>query len=373
MNILNDEKRKLILIVDDIPDNLRVLGNIIKEEGYKIAIASNGRQALTIVNSILPDLILLDVSMPEMDGLEVCRRIKDDPKIADIPVIFLTARTDSEDVLKGFEAGGVDYIPKPFKQKELLARIRTQLEIRSNRTKLLEDAKQLKELIATKDKFFSIIAHDLKSPFHALLGLSEVLKEDMDVLSKDEMKKYANMIYNSAAEAFKLLENLLNWSRMQTGKMEYNPFRYEVIHSVTSAVSLLTGTAESKGIQLSHSVEGGVFVHADKNMIDTVVRNIVSNSIKFSMPGNYVKVSSSMLNENVLIKIEDNGIGMKEEVKNNLFALDKGHSSLGTQNERGTGLGLILCRDMIEMHKGKIWVDSEPGKGTTVYFTLPVA
>jgi len=168
----------LILIVDDLAENLSILGNILRIEGYQLAIANNGKQAINIAASRKPELILLDVAMPEMDGLTACRELKSREETKDIPVIFLTARTDTEDVIKGFEAGAVDYILKPFKATELLARVSTQIEVKQSRDLIVRQKTELAELLATKDKLFSIVSHDLRSPFAGLLTLATMLVED---------------------------------------------------------------------------------------------------------------------------------------------------------------------------------------------------
>ena len=218
----DDTKESKILIVDDVPKNIQLAGSILQRQDYNIFFANNGETALNLAQTNAFDLILLDIMMPGMDGFEVCEQLKKDPNTREIPVIFLTAKTDTESTIKGFDIGAVDYVTKPFNEKELLARVRTHLELRAAR-------ESLREANVTKDKFFSIIAHDMKNPFNALLGLSKLLLNNFDVFDEDKKKYFIQNIYQSSDQGYKLLENLLDWSRMQTGKMVCQP---ALIHDI---------------------------------------------------------------------------------------------------------------------------------------------
>ena len=193
---LINEYKPLILIVDDIPKNLQVLSSILSFEGYQISFASSGSQALNIIETSLPDLILLDIMMPIMDGYEVCKILKSNPRTKDIPIIFLTGKVEAEDIVHGLKIGAVDYITKPFNSAELLSRVHTHIELKLSRDAIVkynyeleESKKQLLELNASKDKFFSIIAHDLRSPFTGFIGLSQLLSEEYDSINKEELSK----------------------------------------------------------------------------------------------------------------------------------------------------------------------------------------
>ena len=368
------DKQPLILLVDDIVENLKVLGNIFKNEGFQIAIASNGEAAISIARSKLPDLILLDVQMPGMDGFEVCKTLKSDVLTKDIPILFLTAKTESEDIIKGFELGAVDYITKPFNNNELLARVRTHTELQLTKRKLENSNKELKNLVATKDKFFSIIAHDLRSPFIALLGFSEIIKDDFKDLSEASLLEYINIIYVTANDTYKLLDNLLQWSRIQLGKMDFAPEAFNLKKSVDQICHLLNLQSSQKDITLINSMPEDTVIYADNNMLDTIIRNIISNAIKFSTNGSSVVIgingSKSSPNDSV-IYIKDKGKGIPYQDQNKLFKLDINYSTTGTNKEKGTGLGLILCKEMIEKHNGKIWFESVPDEGTTFFISLP--
>jgi len=353
-----------ILIVDDVPNNIKIAANILQRDEYKFFFATNGSGALDKVKSNKVDLILLDVMMPEMDGFEVCKQVRNDPATQDVPIIFLTAKTDTESIVKGFELGATDYVTKPFNGAELLARVKTHLALQRAK-------EELKELNATKDKFFSIIAHDLRSPFTPLIGFTEVIIEDIDRYSKDDIKKIVGELKTSAETVFALLENLLAWSRLQRGIMEYAPKDTALEEIVAYNVFLFQPGADQKQITLRNLVQENTTVYADYNMISTVMRNLISNALKFTETDGTIEVSAKKDEQSVVIAVSDTGTGMSNKVVSELFRIDVKYSNIGTAGEKGTGLGLILCKELVEKNGGKIWVESEVGKGSTFRFTLP--
>ncbi|MFZ1289467.1 MAG: PAS domain S-box protein [Melioribacteraceae bacterium] len=237
---------------------------------------------------------------------------------------------------------------------------------------LWDSETRLKELNASKDKFFSIISHDLRSPFTSIIGFAEVMVEDLDNLSKDEIKEFTNSIYKSSKNVQNLLENLLQWSRIQTGRIEFNPINFEINNLINDVMALYQVNAARKKITLVNLVEKQIKVNADKFMIDTVLRNLISNSIKFTPQGGNIKINAEDLgNDNITISISDSGVGIKEEIIDKLFKIDSHITTRGTEKEKGTGLGLILCKEFIEKHNGKIWVESKIEQGSKFKFTLP--
>ncbi|RJP63985.1 MAG: PAS domain S-box protein [Ignavibacteriales bacterium] len=242
--------------------------------------------------------------------------------------------------------------------------------------KLMEEALKesettLRELNATKDKFFSIIAHDLRSPFHALLGFSQILTTDYHSLSENDRISFIRNISDLVRNTYKLVENLLEWSRIQTGKMEFKPELFNLVLEFYQSLGLLKQLALNKNLEFSYSIDQSYKIFADKNMLLTIIRNIVSNSIKFTKPGGKITLDVQSDEDHFIFSVTDNGVGIKQENLSRLFSLDNNLSTKGTNNEIGTGLGLILCKEMIEKHNGKIWVESTEGKGTTFYFTIP--
>ncbi len=371
-----------VLIVDDILENIQLAVQVlVMQENINVSVARSGKEALNIVAKKHIDLMLLDVSMPEMDGFAVCKILKSDPKTVNIPIIFLTARIYSEDILKAFEVGAVDYIPKPFNINELVNRVKTQLELKysrdviENQNKLLaEQNETLKNLVSTKDKFFSIIAHDLKNPFNTLLNFSQLLCSNLHRYDFEKIEKFVKIIQDSASKGYKLLENLLEWSRSQMGRIEFRPEKINLQTVFEDISTLLSNTAISKNISLkiNESLENFI-LFADMNMTRTILRNLISNALKFTHNYGEVKVSSRIMESNwVEICVSDTGIGISQENIAKLFRIEEHLTTKGTAQEIGTGLGLILCKEFVEKHNGKIWCESEVGRGSKFYFTLPL-
>jgi len=357
---LND--KKLILVVDDNPQNIKVLGNILKENGLSAAFAQTGIRALNSVKKKPPDLILLDVMMPDMDGFEVCKQLKQDAATKDIPVIFLTAKIEKEDVIGGLELGAVDYVTKPFNNKELMTRVNTHLELKAAKEKL-------KQALATKDKFFSIIAHDLINPFSALIGLSSLLATQNNQLSADEKEEFIQDIVRTSNQGYNLLKNLLDWSRAETGRMTVSLLTLDLQDIVYRSMALLDNNAKAKNIEIFSSIDT-TLVFADEYMLDTVIRNLLSNAIKFTPVNGQVEISAKKEGPEVEISISDTGVGIKPQDIDKLFKIDVSHTTVGTAKEEGTGLGLILCKEFIEKNGGTIRVESEEGKGSRFYIRL---
>ena len=364
--MLNPEKKitkDVILVVDDQPTNIKVIASILGQK-YSLSFANNGMNALKILEKSIPDLILLDIMMPEMDGFEVCKRIKENEKTKEVPVVFLTAKTDIEDIIKGFEVGAVDYITKPFKPVEMEMRVKNHLN-------LFHSRKEIELVNKEKDKFFSIIAHDLRSPFNAIVGFSQLLLEQVNNRDFDGIEQYAGIILRSAELALGLQNNLMEWAQSQTGRIEFNPIRFETDKLINEVALLFTDIASQKSIALNLEMVQPSSVFADKSMIGTVLRNLISNAIKYTKPGGSITITSYLHDNGVRIAVSDTGIGIPQIAIDNLFRIDKNQSTPGTQDELGTGLGLILCKEFVEKHGGQIEVESEINKGTTFLVSLP--
>ncbi len=369
-------KENLILIIDDNATNLKVIMGYLMEQGFKLMIARSGEMGLSRAQVAKPSLILLDVMMPGIDGFETCRQLKADDRTKEIPVIFMTALSDVESKVKGFQVGGVDYITKPIQQEEVLARVQTHLRIREQAKRLEIQAEELMALNASKDKFFSIVAHDLKGPFQPLLGSTELLAEMTESLTLQEIKEIGQSLHRSAKNVYHLLESLLTWSRLQQGRMEYEPNKLNLKQIADQICQLLGATSTAKNIILQSNVKPGIFVYADEYMLNTIIRNLTNNALKFTKSGGRVTLSAQPHGDSaewVEVWVADNGVGMHETDMAKLFKIEVHHSTLGTAKEIGTGLGLVMCQEMVQKHGGRIWVESELGRGTTFKFTLPLA
>lgn len=375
-----------ILVVDDIGENLQVLGNILNKEGFDTSFALNGKQALAIIEDTLPDLILLDISMPVMDGFEVCTILKKDERTKNIPIIFLTARTEIDNMVHGFTLGADDYVTKPFNTLELLARVKAHIDLKKSKDYILEQNKKLSDLvdqlsknnvelnklIASKDKFFSIIAHDLKGPVGNLNSFLNFMAEHSDVITKEEFQKDLMSLQSSSKKIKDLLENLLTWARSQRGDIEYKPDKFNLFRLIQSNILLFESSVKNKKITLRNLIEENQTGYFDYEMIKTVFRNLISNAIKYTSENGFIIIIAKELERRIEITIKDTGTGMSKSVSQNLFKIDVKHFSTdGTNGEKGTGLGLILCKEFIDRHGGEIWVESEEGKGSEFKFTIP--
>ena len=237
---------------------------------------------------------------------------------------------------------------------------------------LQEYSEQLKELVATKDKFFSIIAHDLKSPFNSILGLSEIIKSDAKHLDIATIEQYAGIIHSTSTNTFKLLENLLDWARIQQSQMPFHPVSLILKAIADEVIELMIEKANSKMIAIINFIPDNLILMADKNMIRTILRNLLSNALKFTSVNGKVELKALRTDNSVTISVKDTGTGIKEEDINKIFKIGSSFSKRGTENEKGTGLGLLLCKEFVEKHDGKIWVESEEGNGSEFKFSIPL-
>jgi len=359
-------ERALILVVDDVTKNIQILGNFLREADYDIAVATSGMQALAVLEHVTPELILLDIMMPGMDGFEACRRIKERDDTQDIPVVFVTAKTDIDDIVRGFELGAVDYITKPFNRLELLARVKTHVDLRRSRRDLIK-------ALGDKDKFFSIIAHDLRGPLGSFMSIAEFLSDNVGELDWEEILPLLSEMRNTGRGVYRLLENLLEWSRIQLGTITFSPESRSFREIVEMVEAVLQTQASRKDIVLAFVGELDVTVVADMHMISTVLRNLVGNAIKYTPRGGSVTVALIPAGDRFEISVHDSGVGMEQATVDSLFDISKVRTTPGTDKEKGTGLGLILCRELIAKHGQQLTVESTPGVGSVFSFKLPRA
>ncbi|MGV8121553.1 MAG: response regulator [Candidatus Xenobiia bacterium LiM19] len=377
--------RSIVLIVDDTPENLEILGIILSEAGFKVSVATNGTQAIAVAKTKPPDLILMDVMMPGIDGFEACKKLKDDPLTAHIPVIFLTARAGGSEIVRGFEAGGLDYVIRPFNTSELLARVMTHIELKKSRERIIVQNHELMEmnerlsaseenqrlLNAMKDKFFSILAHDLMNPLNTFLQITDLIAIRHPKIDEEKKKELMMALHNGATNLCDLLQNILTWARSHTGHVIYKPCVQAVAPTVKKAAALFSPAANQKSITVRLELPDNCTAFFDEPMISTVLRNLISNAIKFTRPGGSVTVSVRDSGDFTQISVSDTGVGITQSDLSKLFRMDIWYSTRGTDDEKGTGIGLILCREFVEKHGGTIWAESEHEKGSTFSFTIP--
>jgi signal transduction histidine kinase len=256
-------------------------------------------------------------------------------------------------------------------QKVIQCNIRDITERRLAEEALKKNEEELRKLNATKDKFFSIIAHDLKSPFNSIMGFSELLVEQVSENNLNGIAKFSGIILNSSKRAVDLLMNLMEWSRSQTGRMEFNPECFELVEFINEIERLFEDIARQKAIVIKKDLPHNCTVVSDKAMINTVLRNLISNAIKFTMPGGEIGISIIEKPDETIVSVKDSGVGISADRIEKLFRIDESYSTPGTNKEKGTGLGLILCKEFVEKHEGRIWVESQEGNGSVFSFSLP--
>jgi signal transduction histidine kinase len=360
-----DSRPPLILLVDDNTNNLGVLYNHLDSEGFTVLVSQSGERGIDLATRELPDLILLDIMLPGMSGFDTCARLKEIPETRDIPVIFISALTDVEDKVRGFRAGGVDYITKPFQQEDVLARINTHLTIKRQR-------EELNRLNATKDRFFSIIAHDLRGPFTGLLGALEMLRDGGTDLADAERQELIADLYETSQRTYNLLENLLEWARSQQQAVSPVPQSLPLMQVVREIVGLFEPAAEQKGVTITARIPPGLVIYADADMMGTAIRNLVHNAVKFTGNNGSVSVTASARGDVAEIVVADSGVGMEPEVVKQLFTLEHTMSRSGTGGEPGSGLGLLLAHQYVTQNGGYITAQSTPGKGSRFTVVVPL-
>lgn len=271
---------------------------------------------------------------------------------------------------KEAEAEIEKHIAELEKRQKIIERYADQLA--SLNKKLQSSEMELRELNASKDKFFSIIAHDLRNPFQALIGMTNMLRTGYELFTEEELLEQIGVIESAAENTLQLIENLLQWARAQTGRIQFEPQEFELVVVAGENVYLIDEAAKQKNITVKNDVPDGLVTFADRNMVTTIIRNLITNAVKFTHKGGCITVSAAEKDGLIEVCVEDNGIGMEDNVKNELFRIDKHQTTKGTENEKGTGLGLILCKEFVEKHGGNIWVESTKGKGSKFFFSLPV-
>ncbi|MDM8540178.1 hybrid sensor histidine kinase/response regulator [Desulfococcaceae bacterium HSG9] len=357
-------KKSSILIIDDGLTNLHVLEKILRPEKYETILASDGFKGLELALEELPDLILLDIMMPGMNGFEVCKRLKQNPVTKDIPVIFISAIHELSEKVKGFQIGGVDYITKPIQREEVIARVDVHLNLKRSR-------EELTNANAAKDKLMAVIGHDLRGPLGSLMQALDMLIKFDGQLNKQKRLDMLAELHNGAKRTFNLLENTLCWARSQSGDIIYQPENLKLKAIVDDNIQLFSDFAHEKAIQLNFDIDEALSIYADKNMLTVVLRNLISNALKFTPQSGEVKVTAIAKKEFVEITVVDNGVGIATENRKKLFDPGNHFTTYGTQNEKGTGLGLLLCKEFVEKNGGNIRVESVKKGGSAFKFTVP--
>ncbi len=364
-----------ILVVDDITRNLQVVGTMLRNAGYEVMPTTSGEQALARVQVQVPDLILLDLMMPGIDGLEVCRRLKAEAGTAQVPVIFLTASNEMEHLVQGFEVGAVDYVTKPFNPPELLARVRTHVELKRAR-------QRLRELNDEKNEFMGIVAHDLRNPLGAINGYSELIVEESAPgaaaepggweRNRKEIHECAARIQTTSRRMAEMVQNLLDANRIERGEFKLTLAPTDLSALLGSAVENFIPRAAAKRQAFEcHRDPVPVLVVADPNVLAQVLENLISNAVKYSPAGMEISVRLRVLDSVVRLEVQDRGPGLSAEDQKKLFGKFARLSAKPTGGEHSTGLGLSIVKKMVEAMNGRVWCESELGQGATFLVEFP--
>ena len=360
-----------ILAVDDIATNIMLLKAVLSRAKYKIVTASGGYEALEKVETTNPDLILLDIMMPDMDGYEVLRRLKANPAHEDIPVIFLTALHNPEDIVKGFKYGASDYVSKPFNHEELITRVTHHIYLAAAQRTIVQQRDELQATVEARDKMYSVIAHDLRSPIGTLKMIFNMLSINLTAEQVGEESTEMIAMGNDITEStFMLLDNLLKWTKSQIGRMNTVFQEVDISEVVLFASKMSDLVAQVKSIEVEYDIPGPITVNCDVDMVKTIMRNLMSNAIKYSQEGGRIVISVHETPTHAVISVRDFGIGIKEEDLPKLLNPDIHYTTYGTKNEEGSGLGLQLVQDLTHRNGGELTVESKEGEGSTFTFTI---
>lgn len=373
MNMEINPSEYKILIVDDVMSNVLLLKVLLTNEKFAIATASNGRQALEQVEKENPDLVLLDVMMPDMSGFEVAQHLKSNPNTADIPIIFLTALNSTADIVKGFQVGANDFISNPFNKEELIIRVTHQISLVAAKRLILSKTEELQRTIAGRDKLYSVIAHDLRSPMGSIkMVLNMLILNLPSEKIGAEMYELLTMANQTTEDVFSLLDNLLKWTKSQIGKLNVVYQDVDLVEVTDGVIEIFSMVASLKKIRIHEMKPEKMMVNADIDMLKTVVRNLLSNAIKFSKENSEVLVKMEEVDGMAVVSVQDYGCGISEEGQKKLLHTDTHFSTFGTNNEEGSGLGLLLCKDFVVKNGGKLWFTSKEGEGSIFSFSIPV-
>lgn len=373
MNMEINPSEYKILIVDDVMSNVLLLKVLLTNEKFAIATASNGRQALEQVEKENPDLVLLDVMMPDMSGFEVAQHLKSNPNTADIPIIFLTALNSTADIVKGFQVGANDFISRPFNKEELIIRVTHQISLVAAKRLILSKTEELQRTIAGRDKLYSVIAHDLRSPMGSIkMVLNMLILNLPSEKIGAEMYELLTMANQTTEDVFSLLDNLLKWTKSQIGKLNVVYQDVDLVEVTDGVIEIFSMVASLKKIRIHEMKPEKMMVNADIDMLKTVVRNLLSNAIKFSKENSEVLVKMEEVDGMAVVSVQDYGCGISEEGQKKLLHTDTHFSTFGTNNEEGSGLGLLLCKDFVVKNGGKLWFTSKEGEGSIFSFSIPV-
>lgn len=361
-----------ILIVDDVVSNVLLLKILLTNEKFQVCTANCGNMCIEQAKAEKPDLILLDVMMPDISGFDTAVILKKDPATADIPIIFLTALNNPSDLVHGFQVGANDFLTKPFNKEELVVRVMHQITLVAAKRLIQQQNEELRATIGNRDKMYSVIAHDLRSP---MASIRMVLNLVVSAVSPDtigpELFELLDKANKESEDVHDLLDNLLKWTKSQTGRLNVVLQDLDLNDIIPGVVDIFEMIAQTKHITLAYrGTESPMVVRADNDMLKTVVRNFMSNAIKFSPEGATIEIVMHKEGDFAKVSVCDHGVGIAPERIDSIF--HKGETTYGTGGEEGSGLGLQLCADFSRKMGGDVMVESTLGEGSTFSVLLPL-
>lgn len=367
-------KEASVLIVDDTEPNVRLLAHVVKKEGYEVMAAFSGSDALSLIEKRKPDIILLDVMMPEMNGFEVCEYLKDQDEYKDIPVIFLSALSETDSKVQGFNVGGVDYITKPFQREEVLARIDLHVKLKKLQAELSNKVEQLKQreeslqkLNEEKDELMRIVGHDFRNPVTGIMGLAGFLKDNVENIDPSEQSDILGIIKGSGQKLLNLVNGLLN-KEEKASISELILQELDLRTTILDIIDLHRPTAVNKGIKIQKDLQEMPKKTVDKHKIEQILSNLLSNALKFTLEGGtiYVKLREVEGTDGAIdLTVRDSGMGIPSDQLDQLWDTTQKKIRYGTSGEKGSGMGLELVKKFTNLHGGQVEVDSKEGEGTT--------
>ena len=361
-----------ILIVDDVMSNVLLLKILLTNEKFQVCTANCGNACIEQARSEHPDLILLDVMMPDISGFDTAVIMKKDPELKEIPIIFLTALNTPADLVKGFQVGANDFLTKPFNKEELVMRVMQQISLVAAKRIIEKQNAELKATLNNRDKMYSVIAHDLRSPMASIrMVLNLVVASSSPDVVGPELYTLLDQANRESEEVHDLLDNLLKWTKSQTGRLNVVKQDLDLNDIIPGVVEIFEMIAQTKNIKLNlNRSDGPLKVFADNDMLKTVIRNFMSNAIKFSPEGSSIDIIMTTEGDNAKVSVKDHGVGIAADRIDTIF--HKGETTYGTGGEEGSGLGLQLCQDFARKNGGDCTVESVEGQGSTFSVLIPL-
>ena len=361
-----------ILIVDDVVSNVLLLKILLTNEQFQVCTANNGTSCIEMAKTERPDLILLDVMMPDINGFDTAIVLKKDATTKDIPIIFLTALNTPQDLVRGFQVGANDFLTKPFNKEELVMRVMQQISLVAAKRIIEKQNAELRATLSNRDKMYSVIAHDLRSPMASIrMVLNLVVASASPETVGPELYTLLDQANRESEEVHDLLDNLLKWTKSQTGRLTLVKQELNLNDIIPGVVEIFDVIAQTKRIKLDYQpLSGDLKVVADNDMLKTIVRNFLSNAIKFSPEDSHIEIIMKEEGDFAKVSVCDHGVGIAAERLENIF--HKGETTYGTGGEEGSGLGLQLCQDFARKNDGDCTVESVEGQGSTFSVLIPL-